>query len=232
MRLITMYKKIGEGNLELYGCPIGCRFCAHRLREKRDVPLDQVMKYFSEYEVKKIFIGGAEPAMQKHELLELIKVLSKRGKEITLKTVGTDPEFLEDTLGMISRYIVEIRAPLDDVEAIKRMTSLDDERAKSHLIALRKSLEVLKGQRVRSMTRVIPTIIDSHSMERMGQQLEGYVEEAQLIQFMSGGNDLPFEGIERPSPSLEEMEALGAIMLRHVPLVILQGDGIEATLKR
>ncbi|MCU0860748.1 MAG: radical SAM protein [Methanomassiliicoccales archaeon] len=232
MRLITMYKRVGEAKLELYGCPIGCRFCAHKSREKRDVPLDQVIKFFSEYETKRVFIGGAEPAMQKRELLELMKALRKRGKEITLKTVGTDPAFLKDTLGLVHRYIIEVRAPLDDVEAIRRMTSLDEDAAKAHLADLKNSLEVLKGQKVRSMTRVLPTIIDPERMERMGQQLEGYVEEAQLIQFMSGGNDVPFEGSDRPSPPLERMEELGEIMLRHVPVVLLQGDGIDATMKR
>jgi hypothetical protein len=53
------------------------------------------------------------------------------------------------------------------------------------------------------MVRVVPTVIDRDKIERLGQQLQGLVEDVLLVQFMSGMNDLPFEGISTPSPSSE-----------------------------
>jgi pyruvate formate lyase activating enzyme len=232
MRLITMYKSMGEAKLEFYGCPLTCRSCGHRARERRDVPLDQVKKFLRDYETRRIFIGGAEPTLQKHELLDLLKWLRIKGKEVTLKTAGTDPEFLGGTIGLVHRYLVEVRTPFDDAEAVRRLTGLDQEGAASHLKDVRRSLDVLRGQKVRVLVRVIPTILDRAKIGRLGQQLEGYAEEVQMVQFMSGTSDIPFEGVDRPAPAIEEMEEMAQIMLNHVPLIILQGDGLDTTLRR
>lgn len=232
MRLITMHKKLGEARLEFYGCPMNCRFCAHRIREKRDVTYDQILKFLSEYETKRVYLGGAEPALYKNELTELIKVLNKRGKEITLKTIGADPGFLKDTLGFVGRYIVEMKGPLDDVDVTARLCNVPREKAEEYLQSLRASLELLRGQKVRVMLRVIPGIIDEAKVEKVGQQVQGIADEAHLIQFLGSTNDIPFEGIDRPSPPIEEMEKLGQMMISYIPMVILQGDGIETKLHR
>ena len=231
MRLITMYKNLGEAKIEFYGCPLGCKYCAHRIREKRDVTAEQLSKFVADYDTKRIYLGGAEPALFKKELVDIIRVMSKRGKEITLKTTGIDPEFIRSTLGYISRYIIEIKAPLDDLAATMRLINMDEEKTKDYLSNLKECLELLKGRKVRAMVRVVPTIIDRGAIDRLGQQIQGYVEEVQLIQFMSGMNDLPFEGINNPSPPIAELEALGDVMLRYVPTVIIQGDGLDTTLK-
>lgn len=231
MRLITMYKNLGEAKLEFYGCPLGCKYCAHRISQKRDVTADQVSKFCADYGTKRIFIGGAEPALYKKELVDIIRVMSKRGKEITLKTTGIDPEFVRSTLDYVNRYIIEIKAPLDDVAATMRLINIDEEKTREYLSNVRECLELLKGRKVRVMIRVVPTIIDRGATDRLGQQLQGYAEEVQLVQFMSGMMDLPFEGINSPSPPLDEVETLGNIMLKYVPTVIIQGDGLDTTLK-
>jgi pyruvate-formate lyase-activating enzyme len=231
MRLITMYKNLGEAKIEFYGCPLGCKYCAHRIREKRDVTADQLTKFVGDYDTKRIYFGGAEPALFKKELVDIIRVMGKRGKEITLKSTGIDPDFIKSTLGYVQRYIFEIKAPLDDVQATMRLINLDEERTLEYLANLKSCLELVKGRKVRAMIRVVPTLIDREKIDRMGQQLQVYVEEVQLIQFMSGMNDLPFEGISTPSPPTQEVEAMGNIMLKYVPIVIVQGDGLEATLK-
>lgn len=231
MRLITMYKNLGEAKLEFYGCPIGCRYCAHRLREKREVTSDQLLKFVADYETKKVFFGGAEPALFKKDLVNIIRTLHKKGKEITLKTTGYDLDFVKATIGSVHRYIVEVKAPLDDVEGTMHLTSMDEEKTRQYLASLKASLEAMRGQKVRTTTRVIPTVIDRAKTERLGQQLQGLVTEAQLIQFMSGTNDLPFDGIDRPAPPIAEMEALGNILLKYIPTVIVQGDGLDMTLK-
>lgn len=231
MRLITMYKNLGEAKIEFYGCPLGCKYCAHRSSQKRDVTADQLSKFVADYDTKRIYFGGAEPALFKRELVDIIRIMGKRGKEITLKTVGTDPEFIKSTLGYVHRYIIEIKAPLDDIQGTMRLINMDEEQTKEYLINLRECLELLKGRKVRAMVRVVPTVIDRDKIERLGQQLQGLVEDVHLIQFMSGMNDLPFEGISKPSPSSEEVEAMGNIVLKYVPTVIVQGDGFDITLK-
>ena len=231
MRLITMYKNLGEAKIEFYGCPLGCKYCAHRIRERREVTADQLSKFVGDYDTKRIYFGGAEPALFKKELVDIIKVMRKRGKEITLKSTGIDPDFIKSTLAYVHRYIFEIKAPLDDVQATMRLINLDEEKTVEYLANLKSCLELVKGRKVRAMIRVVPTLIDRERIDRMGQQLQGYVEDVQLIQFMSGMNDLPFEGISTPSPPTEEVEAMGNIMLKYVPIVIVQGDGIDVTLK-
>ncbi len=231
MRVITMYKNLGEGKVEFYGCPLGCRYCAHRSREKRDVSSDQIFNFISDYEVKRVFFGGAEPALYKRELVDLIRLLAKRGKEVTIKTTGHDPDFVRSTVGFVHRYIIEVKAPLDDVEGTMHLVNMDEDRTREYLANLRRSLEALKGQRVRSTTRVIPTVIDRAKIERLGQQLQGYVDEMQIVQFMSSTNDIPFDGIDRPEPPIQEMEAMGYILTKYVPTVIIQGDGVDTTLK-
>jgi pyruvate-formate lyase-activating enzyme len=231
MRLITMSKHLGDARLDFYGCPLNCRYCAHRQRLPRDFSVDQALKFLSEYETKKVYLGGAEPALFKKDLTPLIKVLMKRGKEITLKTTGADPGFIKDTLGFVSLYIIEIKGPLDDVETTFRLCNVPREKVEEYLQNLRTSLEYLKGQRVRVMIRVVPEIIDAGKMERIGEQIQGIAEEAHLVQFLGSTNDIPFEGISQPAPPLEEMESLGRLMAKFVPKVIIQGDGFETTVR-
>src|SRR5512136_6594 len=101
MRLITMYKNLGEAKIEFYGCPLGCKYCAHRIREKREVTAEQVTKFVSDYDTKRIFFGGAEPALFKKDLVDIIRIMSKRGKEITVKTTGSDPDFVRSVLDYV-----------------------------------------------------------------------------------------------------------------------------------
>jgi len=231
MRVITMYKNLGEAKIEFYGCPLGCKYCAHRISQKREVTADQVTKFVSDYDTKRIYFGGAEPAIFKKDLVGIIRIMGKKGKEITLKTTGIDPEFIKSTLEYVHHFIIEIKAPLDDVAGTMRLINMDEEKTIEYLANLKECLGLLKGKKVRALIRVIPTVIDQEKIERLGQQLQGYVQDVQLVQFMSSMNDLPFEGITKPSPPTEEVEAMGNIMLKYVNTVIIQGDGLDITLK-
>jgi pyruvate formate lyase activating enzyme len=231
MRVITMYKNLGEAKIEFYGCPLGCKYCAHRISQKREVTADQLTKFVSGYDTKRIYFGGAEPALFKKDLVGIIRIMGKKGKEITLKTTGIDPEFIKSTLEYVHHFIIEIKAPLDDVAGTMRLINMDEEKTRDYLANLKECLELLRGKKVRALIRVVPTVIDREKIERLGQQLEGYVEDVQLVQFMSSMNDLPFEGITQPSPPTEEVEAMGNIMLKYVNTVIIQGDGLDITLK-
>ena len=231
MRLITMNRGFGEVRLEFYGCPLTCKFCAHRISEKKDFTYDQVLTFCNQFEIKKIFIGGAEPALQKKELLGLIKTLKKRGKEVTLKTTGHDPAFIKDTIGSVHRYVVEVKCALDDLQCMARLTNASKEKAREHLDNLKSTLEGLRGQLVRIHVRVIPPYINLDSIQKIGQQVQGIADEALLVQFLSSINDLPFEGIERPAPPTAEVESMGNALLKYIPTVRLEGEGLSLVLR-
>ena len=232
MRLISMYKRTGEARLEFYGCPLACKFCNHRLQERRDLPLDQVVRYLSEYDVKNVFVGGADPVQQKRELYELLKVLKMRGKEITLKTTGNDPEFLASVRGIVAKFVIEGKVDLDNVEGTARLVNLPSDKVAEYLGNLRRTLEVLRNEKATLLIRVIPPIVNMTSLEKLGSQVQGLIEDVLLQQFMSSTSDIPFEGISRPSPSIDEMMALGNMLLRYVPRVRVTGDGIDTLLVR
>lgn len=195
MRLISLQKKIGNATLELSGCPLKCRYCGHASFPRTDSSYDKTLAFLSDGVVNKVYIGGAEPMLQKKEVIGLIKTLKRRGKEITLKTTGSDPKALKETIGFVSRYIIEIKGPIDDVALHQRLTQLTEEEVRAYLSSLKESLELLKGQRVRIYLRIIPGYASDESIDRLGKQLQGYADQANLVQFMSTKYDLPFEGI-------------------------------------
>ena len=231
MRLISLQKKIGNGTLELSGCPLKCRYCGHTVFPRTDNSYEKTLAFLSDSLVNKVYIGGAEPMMQKSEVIDLIKVLKRRGKEITLKTTGSDPKSLKETVGFVSRYVIEIKGPLDDVALHQRLTQLNEEEVRTYLSALQQSFEVLKGQKIRIFLRIIPGYVTDESIERLGKQLQGYADQANLVQFMSSKNDLPFDGISEPSPDIYTMIHFGEILLKYVPLVHVQGNGLDSVLK-
>jgi pyruvate formate lyase activating enzyme len=231
MRLISLQKKIGNGSLELSGCPLKCRYCGHASFPRIDNSYDKTLQFLSDNLLSKVYIGGAEPMMQKKEVIDLIRVLKRRGKEITLKTTGADPKGLKETIGFVSRYVIEIKGPIDDVALHQRLTQLNEEGIRAYLTALRESLEILKGQKVRIFLRIIPGYVTDESIDRLGRQLQGYADQANLVQFMSSKNDLPFEGISAPGPDINTMIQYGEIVLRYIPYVHLQGNGLDSILK-
>ena len=231
MRLISLQKKIGNGTLELSGCPLKCRYCGHASFPRTDSSYDKTLAFLSDSLLNKVYIGGAEPMMQKKEVINLIRDLKRRGKEVTLKTTGSDPMALKETVGFVYRYVIEIKGPLEDVALHQRLTQLSEEETRSYLGALRESLEILKGQKVRVLLRIIPGFATDESVDRLGRQLQGYADEANLVQFMSTKYDLPFEGISTPSPDVKAMTHYGEILLRYIPFVHLQGNGLDGVLR-
>ncbi|MDD1743940.1 MAG: 4Fe-4S cluster-binding domain-containing protein, partial [Methanomassiliicoccales archaeon] len=221
----------GNATLELSGCPLKCRYCGHASFPRTDNSYDKMLAFLSDSLVNKVYIGGAEPMLQKGEVIELIKTLKRRGKEITLKTTGSDPKALKDTIGFVSRYIIEIKGPIDDVVLHQKLTQLTENEVQAYLVALRDSLELLKSQKVRIYLRIIPGHATDESIDRLGRQLQGYADQANVVQFMSTKYDLPFEGISEPSPDIETMMRFGNILFKYVPYIHVQGNGIDSVLK-
>jgi pyruvate formate lyase activating enzyme len=189
------------------------------------------LTFLSDSLVNKVYVGGAEPMLQKREVIDLIKTLKRRGKEVTLKTTGSDPKALKETISFVSRYIIEIKGPMDDVDLHQRLTQLTEDEVRAYLSSLRESLELLKGQKVRIYLRIIPGYATNESMDRLGKQLQGYADQANVVQFMSTKYDLPFEGISEPSPDIDTMMRFGNILLKYIPYIHVQGNGIDSVLK-
>jgi pyruvate formate lyase activating enzyme len=101
MRLISLQKKVGNGTLEVSGCPLKCRYCGHIVSPRTDISYEKTLAFLSDILLNKVYIGGAEPMMQKKEVIDLIKALKRRDKEITLKTIGSDPKSLKETVGFV-----------------------------------------------------------------------------------------------------------------------------------
>ena len=227
MRLITLNKSKPTMTLDFYGCPLHCRYCAHMVREKIDYSYDQVKAVLLDYDVKTVIFGGAEPALQKKELLAMIKLMNKAGKEVVLKSVGHDPEFIKETLPFVNKYILEVKVPLDDPVGLAALTGYDDEHAIAHLAGMKVMMAALKGKEVMAMVRILPAYYNEERVGRIGKDLEGLVSNVHMTQFLSSPYDLPFGDFIVPSPPKEEMMKLGAIMRKYVPKVRVQGNGFD-----
>jgi pyruvate formate lyase activating enzyme len=227
MRLITLNKSKPTMTLDFYGCPLHCRYCAHMVREKMDYSFDQVKAILLEYDVKTVIFGGAEPALQKKELLMMIKLMNKAGKEVVLKSVGHDPEFIKETLPFVQKYILEVKVPLDDPAGLSALTGYDEEHAIAHLAGMKVMMQALKGKEVMATVRVLPVYYDEQRIARIGKDLEGLAGSVHMTQFLSSPYDLPFGDMRVPAPPKEEMMKLGKAMRSHVPKVRVQGNGFD-----
>ncbi|NLX47711.1 MAG: radical SAM protein [Euryarchaeota archaeon] len=230
MRLITLNRTKPNASVEFYGCPMQCKYCSHTSAHFRDHDLDKVVQVMTDNGIRSVFLGGAEPAVHGKEALELIRILHARGKDVILKTTGMDPDFVAASKGHVKRYVLEVKAPLDDPDLLTSLTSYGPEKAKEHLEKVARTLEVLKGQRVRAVLRIIPGRYTEESVERVAKDLSGYVDELQVTQFMSSQNDVGFAGITNPSPDQETMMAYGRAARKHLPRVKVKGSGFEVVL--
>ena len=227
MRLITLNKSKPTMTLDFYGCPLHCRYCAHMIREKIDYSFDQVKNILLDYDVKTVVFGGAEPSLQKKELMAMIKLMNKAGKEVVLKSTGHDPDFIKETLPYVNKYILEVKVPLDDPAGLAALTGYDEEHARAHLEGMKVMMDAIKGKDVMATIRVLPTYYDEKRMERIGKDLEGVAKIVYLSQFLSSPYDLPFGSLLVPSPSEDVMMVLGKSMRQHIPSVRVQGNGFD-----
>jgi len=230
MRIITINRTKPNASIEFFGCPMQCKYCAHTKAGFKDYDMEKVLQVMSDNGIRSVFLGGAEPVLHSKELGELIRLLHVRGKEVVLKTTGHDPEFLATTKGRVSRYVLEVKVPLDDPQSLTGLTVYDMNKAKEHLEKVRRTLELLKGEKVRATLRIIPDRYDEGMVERIAKDLKGCVQELQLTQFLSIQNDLAFAGIFSPGPSQEVMMQYGKAARKHLPAVKVKGNAFEVIL--
>lgn len=227
-----MEKGGGQARIDFYGCPLRCEYCTHNQQEKKNYDTMEVLEFLADPEVRTVYLGGAEPALQKDVLLELLERIQKMKKKVILKTSGFYPDLIEDTIGYVHQYVVEIKCPLDDLKCNTELTGLKPEVTRKYLQNLGRTLKTLEGQNVRIWIRVIPGFLDEDKMDRIGQQVHGVATEAWLLQFLSNPeNEAPFMGINEPGPPESEMVDLGRQLIKYVPHVIIKGDGFVSEFK-
>jgi len=230
MRLITVNRAKPNASVEFYGCPMQCKYCSHTAAMFKDYDLEKIILAMSDNGIRSVFIGGAEPALHSREALELIRILKAKGKEIILKTTGHDPEFVAAAKPRVSRFVLEVKAPLDDPELLTRLTAYDLDKAKEQLENERRTLDIMKGTKVRATLRIIPDRYTAETVEKIAKDLKGYVDELQLTQFMSSQNDVGFAGVFNPGPDQQTMMDYGRIARKHLPRVKVKGNGFEVIL--
>jgi len=224
MMLIDLRKEGRTAAVHFYGCGLRCAYCMHRMQERKEHSVEQVMGFLVNPKMEEVYLGGGEPTLQKKELMDLLTRIERMGKRVTLKTNGGDPDLLAHALPFVNRIVLEIKCPLDEVECYAKLTGMDQGCTERYLTALRQTLEVLKGKEVRIWVRAIPNHTTVDRMGRIGEQVHGVAGEATLVQFLSKPeNDAPFEDIGSPSPSEGEMVLMARKLLEFVPRVKVLG---------
>ncbi|SFM16249.1 radical SAM protein [Methanolobus profundi] len=231
MRLIGLSDEQGQIRIEFGGCNMKCPYCVHIHQPKKEWTVDEVLDYAGKSTTENVYLGGAEPTLQK-DLLPLIEGLHKIGKRVILKSNGMKPDILESAVPFVHGFVLEIKAPGDDIEGIMELTGMSRERTENYVKLLRESMDIAKKKWLRVWIRVIPEYVNAETMPRILPDLEG-ASEVMLYQFMSNPDfDLPFMGHEGPTPSWREMKGLGEMILGTVPQVRLVGERGKLVLKK
>jgi len=233
MKVISVSKNMDLASISLAGCVMKCGYCMHTRQDRKDMTVEKIISEVCVAPIRRVYVGGMEPLVHQKELHQLLQTLKLRGLEVTLKTSGHDPRLLKEVDKFVDKFVFEIKAPLDDVNAWSRLTGHDEAWSKQYLESLQQTLEMTKGRHVKIMTRAIPGFISDDVVERIGNQLAPYAREASLLQFLGNRmNDYPWNGINEASPPEADMMRYGEILARHIPIVKVTGAGFERTFSR
>lgn len=223
MRLINIAEAEGQIRMEFAGCNMKCPYCVHIHQPFTDVSLDKALEFARSSAMKIVYLGGAEPTLQK-ELLPLLEGLHDAGKQVLLKSNGMKPDVIEQSLPFVHGIVLEIKAPLEDVDGLMELTGMSRKRTERYIDLLKRSLAISKQKWLRVWLRVIPEFVNKDTIYRILPDVEG-ADEMMLYQFMSKTDfDRPFFGHTGPTPSWEELEELGKIVMQKIPKVILLGE--------
>lgn len=115
-----------------------------------------ILEFVADPSIEEVYLGGAEPTLQREGVLEILNRLQRMDKRAILKTSGYDPDFIQETLGLVHKYIVEVKCPLDSIQCNSELAGLSEKRTRAYLSRLQRTLDVLQGEKVRIWIRVIP----------------------------------------------------------------------------
>ncbi|WP_094228368.1 radical SAM protein [Methanolobus psychrotolerans] len=223
MRLIDLSEAKGQIRIEFGGCNMKCPYCVHIHQPVKEWEVAEVVKYASKSTTENVYLGGAEPTLQK-DLLPLIEELHRMGKHVILKSNGMKPDVLESAFPLVNGFVLEIKTANDDINGIMELTGMSEERSMKYVSLLKESLSIAKRKWLRVWIRVIPEYVNAVTMPRILPEIE-CASEVMLYQFMSNPEfDDPFMGHNKPTPSWTEMKELGEMVAKTVPLVRIVGE--------
>jgi|Deesub1362A_J573_1020465.scaffolds.fasta_scaffold00216_13 pyruvate formate lyase activating enzyme len=224
LRVTGLHVDGKKGRLELAGCNLRCPYCVHTNLPFYTLTIDTIFERLEG--IESIYVGGAEPLIQKRALIPLLRELGERGVYITLKTDGADSRALESVLPYVDRVVIELKGDLDDEIALKTLTGLDDKPLKRYIREFKRSIRLVKNKKTRLWIRVIPGFVNPINFRKMLEEI-GEVEEIMLYQFLSDPSyDKPF-GEHNMKPEWELVEELAVIALDFSSKVIQYGDNHE-----
>lgn len=231
MRLIHLTEANGQIRVEFSGCNMKCPYCVHIHQPATVHSIEEVIDLVKNSSANNVYLGGAEPTLQK-DLIPLIEELHTLDKHIMLKSNGMKPEVLEAALPFVNGFVLEIKAPLDDISGTIELTGMSEERTIKYIDQIQKSLAIAKRKWLRVWIRVIPEYVNKETMPRILSEIEG-ADEVMLYQFLSNPEfDMPFKGYNSPVPAWDELKELAQIVLEKVPRVMLVGDKGKVVLEK
>jgi len=211
---------VKDCSIEMAFCHLRCPYCVHIMKDYSEIPAEKVAEKFES--CQSVYIGGAEPTVQKTELMKLLGML--KGKRVILKTDGMMPDVVEDVSEYVYMFIFEVKADFDDIKAISELTGLKKERAKKYAENLLRSIQIAKdrGKKIRLWVRVIPGYITDKSLKKAFQKI-GKVDEILLYQFLSR-EDWDREFDRGRKPEFDYVLRLGEVARRFAEKVIVLGE--------
>ena len=218
--------KVGRCRVEVAFCNLRCPYCVHLSQEYRDLSVDEIVERLSGCEG--VYIGGAEATVQKKELKQLLERLYRSGKIITLKTDGMLPDVIEELSQFVSKFVFELKAGFDNIDALSGLTGLSPERAARYAENLIRSIEIARKhkKKVRLWIRVIPGFVTRQNLKKALERV-GKVDEIMLYQFLSNPEwDREFESdkFEIKKPSFDYMLELAEMAVKFADRVLIVGE--------
>lgn len=157
------------------GCNFRCSFCSNRdlvLNPEKlpTIPLEEFYQFLKDQKqwLDAVCICGGEPTIHK-DLPEQIVHMRELGYKIKLDTNGSNPDVVEQLIHdkLIDYIAMDIKSPLHKYEEIVNVP-VDKER-----IAQTVSLLLQNRIGYEFRTTAVPTLINEHDFEEIGQWING-----------------------------------------------------------
>ena len=215
--------QVGRCRVQVALCNLRCPYCVHLSQEYHDLSVDEIVERLRECE--DVYIGGAEPTVQRVELRQLLEKLYHDGKAVTLKTDGMLPDVIQELSPFVSKFVFELKSDFD-VESLSRLTGLKEERAAKYAENLLRSIQIAKMNhiKIKLWIRVIPGFVTGERLERALERV-GKVDEIMLYQFLSNPEwDREIQGFEFKKPEFDYLMELAETAAKFADKVTLIGE--------
>lgn len=201
------------------GCNLRCPFCQNPdgVATGSDVDVATVRAEIEEGRkyIDVVGFSGGEPTLQPDELAQLTEFARSLGLKTMMETNGTRPDAVASVLPRLDFVAIDVKAPLSNPSLYASACGLGEERGSELVLAVSKSLDILKssGNDFEVRTTIVPGITDSEPViSAMAKDL-GRVR-WRIAQFRNTRTLDPKMQLLDP-PGVERMHALAAVAKSH-----------------